>query len=608
MRARRMALAVLLVAVAVAAAPRPAGAQVSSARLISEGREWLGRLEADSAANLLRRVVAPQSGATPEERLRAFVLLAVAELAADRSAAANAWADSAIALSPGERADSLEQAGLAAGIIEVFTGARRRLVAHRVALEFQNVPVGAELRVNGVLWTTTRAELPPGPVLVEVSRRGYRTWTDSFDLEAARPQLRALPALTRAEAALLTVSAEPAGTVVLGDERVGETPLIAKPVEPGRFTLRVLSATGDTIAAMPVELEPGRPRVLGGLGRGAPEAATGVAAADSLYRAAAFDAALVVYAAELSRRGADLSAERRARILYRMGALTYAMGRARGQPATLDSARAVFRAAVRLAPALAPAPVEYAPGFRAAMDSARARVLLVAAEPLRDTIVALQGARVHLVVHPTLPSWVVLMVARAGAPTAPRVYVDSQAVASANGAAAFDWTLRDAAGPLAAGRFALLVLARDSAGQMSQLLERVVAVERVAVDTAAHPAPPSTSDVLPESVTVRPRSLSGLAIGIAVAGVVAALPSAMGHADLNRGLGNDATAYAVAGVLSVATIAGYFGGTRPLARPDNAEHNRRLREQYEVQLNAVIQQNRRLRDDAGVHLHFEGSP
>ena len=152
------------------------------------------------------------------------------------------------------------------------------------------------------------------------------------------------------------------------------------------------------------------------------------------------------------------------------------------------------------------------------------------------------------------------------------------------------------------------VAARDSAGQMSQLLERVVAVERVAVDTAAHPAPPSTSDVLPESVTVRPRSLSGLAIGIAVAGVVAALPSAMGHADLNRGLGNDATAYAVAGVLSVATIAGYFGGTRPLARPDNAEHNRRLREQYEVQLNAVIQQNRRLRDDAGVHLHFEGSP
>jgi hypothetical protein len=607
MRIRRLFVLAAVAALAGAAAPPSLQAQVSSARLIREARDWLTNLEADSAVRLLRRVVGPESGATAEERLRAFVLLAVAELSVDRSAAANAWADSAIGLSPSERADSLEAAGLAAGVNEVFAAARRRYESHRAVLEFQGLPAGAQLRVNGGVWTTTRADLPPGPVRVEVSQRGYRTWTDSFDLAAGRPEIRAIPALFRLETAILTVSSDPAGIVLLGDVRVGETPLVAAPVDAGRFVLRVLTPTGDTIATTPVELEPGRARVVGTLGRAAPASGTGAAVADSLYRAAAFDAALTAYAAALREGGAAMPVARRVRILNRMGVVSYAIGRSRGQPAFLDSARSYFRQAVRAAPDLTPSVAEYAPGFRAAMDSARASLLLVALDALRDTTLAPRDAALRLVVRPSLPSRVSVTIVPAGGAGA-ALHTDSQAVAFPNQATTFTWNVRTPAGTLAVGRYVLRVVAHDSAGQTSPPVERPFAVALLPVDTTAHPTAPRPSDFAPESTTIRPKSLTSLGVGLAAAGVAAALPSALGNSDLNRGRARDATVYGVAGVVSIAAIAGFLSGTRTLPLPENAERNRRLREQYQTQRAAVVAQNRRLFDEAPVVLRFEGGP
>ena len=617
MRARRVVGLAALAALACTAAARPLAAQqVSSARLIREARDWLGNLEADSAARLLRLVVAPQSGATAEERLRAFVLLAVAELSAERSAAANAWADSAIGLSPSERADSLEQAGLAAGITEVFAAARRRFESRRAVVEFQGVPAEAQLRVNGTLWADTRAEVAPGPIRAEVSRRGYRTWTDSFDVVAGRREVRWVPALFRLERATLAVSSGPSGIVLLDDIPVGETPLAGAPVDAGRFTLRVLTAAGDTVAATPVVLEPGRALVVGGLGRPPAAVSDRTATADSLYfLAAALESSLRAYAAAhqearaAAQRASDgaLSVDPRIRLLHRMGVVAYALGRAGGPRAYLDSARSYFRQAVWLAPDRPLPAAEYAPGFRAAMDSVRAATLLVALEPTRDTTLAPADVALRLVVRPSLPSRVSVTISPVGGAGA-AVHADSQVVAFPNQATAFTWNVRTAAGALAVGRFVVRVAARDSAGQTAPPVERQLTVGRVPVDTAAHPAALQPGDFAPESTTVRPRSLGALVLGLAAAGAAAALPSALGNSDLNRGQAADATAYAVAGAVGVVTVAGFVGGTRTLPLPENAERNQRLREQYQTQLAAAIAQNRRLLDEAPVAVRFERGP
>jgi len=96
-------LALLL---AAALAPR-ALAQGDAAALIGRARQYLDEFNADSAAALLERALAPSSQLTSAQRVRASVLYGVAQLTRGNASAARLAFRSALQLSPTERVDSL---------------------------------------------------------------------------------------------------------------------------------------------------------------------------------------------------------------------------------------------------------------------------------------------------------------------------------------------------------------------------------------------------------------------------------------------------------------------------------------------------------------------
>jgi len=98
-------LVILLLALAAASRLQ---AQDSAATLISSARALLDQFSPDSATDVLVRVLAPSSGATTAERVRAYVLFGIAQLTAKNVTAARQAFRQALQLNPAERVDSLE--------------------------------------------------------------------------------------------------------------------------------------------------------------------------------------------------------------------------------------------------------------------------------------------------------------------------------------------------------------------------------------------------------------------------------------------------------------------------------------------------------------------
>ena len=101
----RRTVGILLLA--LAAAPRLA-AQGDVASLIVAARAQLDQFNTDSASALLDRALAPRSGATSTQRVRAYVLLGIAQLSAKNLSAARQAFRNALQINPAERVDSLE--------------------------------------------------------------------------------------------------------------------------------------------------------------------------------------------------------------------------------------------------------------------------------------------------------------------------------------------------------------------------------------------------------------------------------------------------------------------------------------------------------------------
>lgn len=104
MRLQGAVIALLLVAVHAQAVR----AQGDVATSIAAARSQLDQFNADSASALLERALAPNSGATKTERVRAYVLYGIAQLTAKNVSAARLAFRQALQLDPSERVDSLE--------------------------------------------------------------------------------------------------------------------------------------------------------------------------------------------------------------------------------------------------------------------------------------------------------------------------------------------------------------------------------------------------------------------------------------------------------------------------------------------------------------------
>jgi opacity protein-like surface antigen len=162
------------------------------AALISEARRQLDELNPDSAGGILVRVLDPSTGANRAERVRALVLLGIAELMMSDPDKARLNFQQALALDPRLRVDSL--ADLQTFLLTTFDAAR--LSAARGAepgpgiLEILNAPASAEVIVDGARWEVRRDTVRPGLHRIQVLASGYAPFIDSVMVDSGATVLR----------------------------------------------------------------------------------------------------------------------------------------------------------------------------------------------------------------------------------------------------------------------------------------------------------------------------------------------------------------------------------------------------------------------------------
>jgi hypothetical protein len=285
--------------------------------------------------------------------------------------------------------------------------------------------------------------------------------------------------------------------------------------------------------------------------------------------------------------------------------ILYAMGTSRKDASRLDRARSYFGVAFRLAPRYEPNADEMGPEMLSAMVAARARVLGLVAELPTDTQMPPREARLPIPASPTHLADVRLTITSARS-TPAVVYADSQLAGTTT---IFSWNLRAADGSLLpTGNYRVLVTATDSAGRTAPVFDRFVTVERVTPDTVVHPAPLPASSFAPEFVRISHASPGVFVTGAALVAGAVALDRAMANSALSTGLPRSSGSYIVAGSVSLATVIGFLAGHRVRLLPENARRNSDLREQYERDLQSVIMENARRRQDAPVRVRvLEGS-
>jgi len=204
-----------------------------------------------------------------------------------------------------------------------------------------------------------------------------------------------------------------------------------------------------------------------------------------------------------------------------------------------------------------------------------------------------------------VPSRRALAVVTAGPAEAPAVVLWRDTL-PAGRVGALSWNLRDAKGALVTpGRYTVRVRAVDSAGSVSPTAVRVLIVSRLSADTQPLPPPLASSAFAPERVQTGQRSVSSLLIGVGLGAAAALLPSVLGRTELNQGLAGDATAYVVAGSVTVAGLVGFLAGRRTVYVPENAQRNAQLRQSDAAARAAIVQANAAARQRALVRVRLE---
>lgn len=157
------------------------------------------------------------------------------------------------------------------------------------------------------------------------------------------------------------------------------------------------------------------------------------------------------------------------------------------------------------------------------------------------------------------------------------------------------WDPRDAAGqPVASGTYVLSVTSRDSTRRVTRRYRIPLEVEVLRSDTLPRPPVPDSSLYLPERRAPRPR-IEALAGGVLAGVAVVLLPPT-----LAPGSNLTDARFAVAGVVSIAGVLGFFKRPPGAPIPQNLEANRTIRQAWQDRLQAVQRENARRRADVRV--------
>jgi hypothetical protein len=86
------------------------------------------------------------------------------------------------------------------------------------------------------------------------------------------------------------------------------------------------------------------------------------------------------------------------------------------------------------------------------------------------------------------------------------------------------------------------------------------------------------------------------------------LERALGNSGLTGGKPAGTGSYVVAGSVAVAAVVGFLAGHRTRPVPENILRNEELRQQYTRDLDAVVAENVRRRENARVRIQFDEAP
>lgn len=221
-----------------------------------------------------------------------------------------------------------------------------------------------------------------------------------------------------------------------------------------------------------------------------------------------------------------------------------------------------------------------------------------------DTVVPSDGGRLVVSVRPTTGARVVTVLEPEDS-AGVVVWSDTQFVA-ATGIVAWDLRGRDAE-IVPPGRYVLRVTATYSTGQPSPLVEHVLVISRLPVDTMPHPPSLPDSAFEPETLRLRLGPARSLVAAAAFGAAAALLPSALGRGELNQGRGPGGAAYAVGGALSVAGLVSFLAGHRSRPIPASIARNRERWEQHERQRARIVEANAAVLRSAAVRVQLEGA-
>jgi len=260
----------------------------------------------------------------------------------------------------------------------------------------------------------------------------------------------------------------------------------------------------------------------------------------------------------------------------RAQALTY-LGAAEHYRARPDSAIAVFRRLIVLAPRHRPDTLIFPPEITRLYDAVRNSTRIVAVRLPADTQFSVGGGgQLVAWLYPSTPHDIIVAISGEDGRSLRILYAgpirDSLDVR---------WDGRDSNGSLATGD--RLWLTVGSPGNREVRVPLRVAVD--APDTLPHPPPLSASDLLPERATRKTglRSLGGAAL---LAAGALTLPSLVAPGERASG-----TRFAVAGALGVSGLLGYLSRRAGTLLPENVAINQTRRDAWRRQNDAVARDN-----------------
>ncbi len=276
-------------------------------------------------------------------------------------------------------------------------------------------------------------------------------------------------------------------------------------------------------------------------------------------------------------------------------ALTY-LGAAEHYRQRHDSAIAVFRRLVLLAPRQRPDTLIFPPEITRLYNDVRSRTPVVAVRVPADTEFSVgEGGRLLAWLYPSTPHRVTVAISREDGRPLATVFTgpigDSLDVR---------WNGRDSTGGLATGdRLWLTVASERVAGARdpARLVRIPLRVELQGLDTLPHPPPLSARQLLPERADRR----SGLRLlggGTLLAAAAVSLPAILAPGERASG-----TRFVVAGALTVGGLVGYLSRRTGSALPENAAINRTRRDAWRRQEDTVTRENAARIRAARFHIH-----